>query len=68
MEFQNLSGISEVKFEAQILASSKKKDLGLNGVLDVEENDRLELNTLKNQLVLDVEASEMKLEGKETDS
>ena len=68
MEFQNLSGISEVKFEAQILASSQKTDLGLNGVLDVEENYRLELNILKNQLVLDVEGSEMKLEVKESDS
>ena len=68
MDFQNLSGISEVKFEAQRLASSQKTDSGLNGILDVEENYRLELNTLKNQLVLDVEGSEMKLEGKETDS
>jgi hypothetical protein len=43
-----LSGIPEVKFESQILASSQKTDLGLNGVLDVEENYRLELNILKN--------------------
>ena len=68
MDFQNLSGISELKFEAQRLASSQKTDSGLNGVLDVDENYRLELNTLKNQLVLDVEGSEMKLEAKETDS
>ena len=48
MDFQNLSGISELKFEAQRLASSQKTDSGLNGVLDVDENYRLELNALKN--------------------